>query len=59
MPTLLESGQQRQHRYLFFASSDRKKRYYVVRGQDENRSDEEIFAEANTDVVVPTFRSGT
>jgi uncharacterized sulfatase len=56
--TLLESGEQEHHRYLFFTSRGKKKRYYVVRGPDESRSDEEIFAEANTEVVVPTFRSG-
>jgi arylsulfatase A-like enzyme len=58
VPTLLESGEQKHHRYLFFASSDKSKRCYVVRGQDESRTDEEIFAEANTGVVVPTFRPG-
>jgi arylsulfatase A-like enzyme len=58
VPTLLESGEQEHHRYLFFTSRDKKKRYYVVRGPDESRSDEEILAEANTEVVVPTFRSG-
>jgi arylsulfatase A-like enzyme len=57
VPTLLESGQQRHHRYLFF-SSGKNKNYYVVRGRDEIRSDEEIIAEANTEVVVPTFLSG-
>ena len=58
VPTLLESGEQMHHRYLFFASSGKNKRFYVVRGRDESRSDEEIYAEAKTEVVVPTFRSG-
>ena len=35
------------------------KRFYVVRGPGEDRSDEEIFAEANTEVVVPVFRPGS
>ena len=29
-----------------------------ARKAEESRSDEEILAEANTEVVVPTFRSG-
>lgn len=58
VPTLLESGEQMHHRYLFFTSREKKKRYYVVHGPEESRSDEEIFAEANTEVVVPTVRSG-
>jgi len=55
VPTLLQSGQQTHHRYLFFGTG-KGKRFYVVRGPGEDRSDEEIFAEANTDVVVPKFR---
>ncbi|NQU26410.1 MAG: arylsulfatase [Candidatus Nealsonbacteria bacterium] len=55
VPTLLESGEQMHHRYLFFGTG-KGKRFYVVRGQDENRSDEEISAEANTEVIVPTYR---
>lgn len=55
VPTLLESGTQIHHRYLFFTSSDRNKRFYVVRGEGENRSDEEIFQEAHSGVVVPRF----
>ena len=35
------------------------KRFYVVRGPGEDRSDEEIFAEANTEVIVPVFRPGS
>jgi arylsulfatase A-like enzyme len=58
VPTLLEKGEQKHHRYLFFGSSDRNKRFYVVRGDGETRSDEEIFAEAKTEVVIPKFRSG-
>jgi arylsulfatase A len=55
VPTLIESGPQPQHRYLFFASSDRNKRFYVVRGAGETRTDEEIFNEAHSSVVVPRF----
>jgi arylsulfatase A len=55
VPALLESGRQPSHRYLFFRCSDKNKRCYVVRGKGESRSDEEIFAEANTEVVVPKF----
>ena len=55
VPTLIESETQPQHRYLFFASSDRNKRFYVVRGVGETRTDEEIFKEAHSGVVVPKF----
>jgi uncharacterized sulfatase len=56
VPTLLDSGRQEHHRYLFFGSSDRNNRYYIVRSPNEDRSDEEIVVEARTDVVVPAFR---
>lgn len=55
VPTLLESGRQIHHPYLFFASSDKNKRYYIVRGAGETRGDEAILAEANSEVVVPWF----
>jgi len=57
VPTLLESGEQRHHRYLYFASGNKAKPCYIVRGPEETRGDDEIIAEANTDVVVPTFQS--
>ncbi len=50
-----EPNQPYNHRYLFFTASDKNKKYYVVRGPNEKRSDEEIFTEANTKVVVPEF----
>lgn len=56
VPTLLESSEQEHHQYLFFAGRGKKKRFYIVRGPNENRSDEEIVAEAKTDVVVPVFQ---
>jgi len=31
-------------------------RFYVVRGASEDRSDDQIFAQAVTDVVVPAFQ---
>lgn len=55
VPTLWNSGSQARHPYLFFACSDKKKKCYVVRGPGETRTDEEIYAEAFTDVVVPRF----
>jgi arylsulfatase A-like enzyme len=55
VPTLLGSGEQIHHPYLYFACSDRKKPYYIVRGPGETRSDEEIHAEAHSEVVVPRF----
>lgn len=54
-PTLFGVGKQPHHRYLFFACSDKKRRCYIVRGPGETRSDDEIYAEAFTDVVVPEF----
>jgi arylsulfatase A-like enzyme len=55
VPTLLQSGTQEHHPYLFFTASDKNKKFYVVRGPGEQRSDEAIFAEAHSDVVVPRF----
>jgi len=55
VPTLLGSGSQEHHRYLFFGTG-KGRPYYIVRGQDEDRSDKQIAAEANTDVVVPAFK---
>lgn len=52
IPTLTGMGKQESHRYLFFAM---KKGTYIVRGKGETRTDEEIIAEARTDVVVPKF----
>jgi len=50
--TLTGKGKQVSHKYLFFSY---KKSTYIVRGEGETRTDEEITAEANTEVVVPKF----
>lgn len=53
VPTLLGQGPQPSHRYLYFHMSGKGDR--IIRSDAETRSDEEIRAEANTDVVVPRF----
>lgn len=52
VPTLIGTGKQVSHRYLFFAW---KKNTYIIRGKEETREDKEIIAEARTKVVVPKF----
>jgi arylsulfatase A-like enzyme len=54
VPTLLGTGRQASHPYLFFSLG---KQRYVVRGPEETRSDDAIRAEADTKVVVPAFRA--
>ncbi|RMF89629.1 MAG: hypothetical protein D6741_17745 [Planctomycetota bacterium] len=54
VPTLVEHGRQRHHRYLYFRGASAKD-YLVIRGEGENRSDEAIAAEAEGPVVVPAF----
>ncbi|GAB6165139.1 arylsulfatase [Thermostilla marina] len=54
VPTLLEKGEQEHHRYLYFRRASAKD-YLVIRGEGETRSDEAIAAEAEGEVVVPTF----
>jgi arylsulfatase A-like enzyme len=52
VPTLTKKGKQAAHKYLFFAYRGKA---YIVRGKGETRTDKEIIAEAETDVVVPEF----
>jgi len=53
VPTLTGQGKQASHKYLYFHMAGKGDR--IIRSADETRTDEEIRAEANTDVVVPRF----
>jgi len=64
VPTLSGEGRQEHHKYLFFAGGrpgkgarkpGKQGSYLIVRGEGEGRSDEAVFAEAWSDVVVPKF----
>ncbi len=53
VPTLTGTGKQALHQYLFFAYG---KNTYIIRGNGEAREEEEIIAEAQTEVVVPNWK---
>lgn len=53
VPAMTGKGKQASHQYLFFNYDDQDT--YVIKGAGETRRDEEIVAEARTDVVVPKF----
>ena len=71
VPTLLGQGEQEKHKYLGFFSAGVKpgqktgqktsskkgggSSYLILRNEGETRTDEQILAEAVTDVVVPKF----
>ena len=52
VPTLLGRDNQTEHKYLYFGAG---KRRLIIRNKGETRTDEQILAEAVTDVVVPKF----
>ena len=54
VPILTGKRKLAKHKYLFFNYDD--KNQYIVKGKKESRSDEEIIAEALTNVVVYTFK---
>lgn len=55
VPTLTGKGRQQSHPYLFF---NWKGKSYIIRGEGKHRTDDEIIAEAKTEVVVPRFTPG-
>ena len=67
VPTLLDHGRQKEHKYLCFIGKGARAKpskkpgkgrgapYLIIRGKGETRGDEKILTEADTPVVVPRF----